>query len=221
MNSCRSLGLIALAVGMTGCDRLFDKGDKPGVAQAEKKAAAGDFRAAVRSYEAGLDGTPKSAEIHYKMAVMYDDKLKSPLDALHHFNRYLELAPTGKFAREARAYKKEGELKLVTSFSKGSFVAQEEAVRLKNENFSLRKSLFELRAQKNVQLPAGVAKSEPVRKPKPPGARTHVVGPGETLASIATKYYKNKEKWKDIQDANFYALEGTAKIKAGQELIIP
>src|SRR5438132_1346093 len=93
----RSAGaLIALALlAFPGCDRLFDKGSKDEVYAAEKKVAAGDYRAAVALYEAAIDGTAKSAEVHYKLALLYDDKLKSPLDALHHMNRYLELAPTG------------------------------------------------------------------------------------------------------------------------------
>ncbi|MDB6149217.1 MAG: hypothetical protein JWQ44_665, partial [Chthoniobacter sp.] len=34
-------------------------------------------------------------------------------------------------------------------------------------------------------------------------------------------YYKSSARWKDIQDANFYATHGTPKIKVGQTLIIP
>jgi uncharacterized membrane-anchored protein len=41
------------------------------------------------------------------------------------------------------------------------------------------------------------------------------------LSTIAQKYYKNKGRWKDIQDANFNSLEGTVKIKPGMTLIIP
>jgi nucleoid-associated protein YgaU len=48
-----------------------------------------------------------------------------------------------------------------------------------------------------------------------------VVASGETLASIAQKYYKNKARWKEIQDANFFPSDGTAKIKPGDELAIP
>jgi nucleoid-associated protein YgaU len=72
-----------------------------------------------------------------------------------------------------------------------------------------------------AQIPAGVKKGEQVQKPIPAGARTHVVEPHETLASIAQKYYKSKARWKQIQDANFYPLEGTATIKPGMTLIIP
>jgi nucleoid-associated protein YgaU len=60
-----------------------------------------------------------------------------------------------------------------------------------------------------------------VQKPIPQGGRTHVVVAKETLSTIAAKYYKNKARWKDIQDANFNRLEGTVKIKPGQKLIIP
>jgi len=214
-----------LAVSMlAACDQLLPKDPKAAIQAADKRVSAGDFRGAIKMYEAALDGTPRTAEAHYKLGVLYDDKLRSPLDALHHFSRYLEIAPKGDLAREARAFKKEGELKLATSLSKGTFIAQDEAVRLKNDNLSLRKLLVEARAPK-ASAPAAATttkpKGEPVQKPIPPGSRTHTVSQGETLAAIARKYYKNSARWKDIQDANFYALEGTVKIKAGQTLIIP
>lgn len=223
---CRYFGIlcVAAAVGLTGCERLFDKGTKQDVAAADKKAASGEMQSAIKLYESALDGTSKTAEVHYKLALIYADKLKSPLDALHHFERYLDLAPSGAYAKEARAYRKEGEQKLLTSLTKGSPVTQDEAVRLKNDNLALRKALVELRAQKNATpppTPKGMKKGEQVQKPIPPGTRTHTVQSGETLASIASKYYKSKARWRDIQDANFYSLEGTAKIKPGMQLIIP
>ena len=49
----------------------------------------------------------------------------------------------------------------------------------------------------------------------------HVVREGETLASIAQKYYKNRGRAKDIQDANYNALGGKTTIRPGQTLIIP
>ena len=47
------------------------------------------------------------------------------------------------------------------------------------------------------------------------------VAPCRRMASIAQLYYKNRARWKDIQDANFNSLEGTVKIKPGMVLIIP
>jgi LysM repeat protein len=206
---------------MPACERLFDKGTKESIAMADKKAAAGDFRAAVDLYEGALDGTAKTAEVHYKLALLYDGKLKSPVDALHHMERYLLLAPNGARARDAKAYKKEGEAKLLTQLTNGSPITQQEAVRIKNENQILREQLTALRAQR--ALPAGTmnAKGEPVQKPIPPGARTYTVASGDTLAKISRKFYKSPTRARDIQDANFNALEGTVKIKPGMVLIIP
>ncbi|RYD61150.1 MAG: LysM peptidoglycan-binding domain-containing protein [Verrucomicrobiaceae bacterium] len=219
------LPLCAVAVlGLSGCEQLFDKGAKQSISAADKKMASGEIQAAIRLYESALDGSSVTAEAHYKLGLIYADKLKRPMDALHHFERYLELSPSGTYAKEARAYRKEGEQKLLISLTKGSPVTQDEAVRLKNDNLTLRKQLVELRARKNATpppTPAGMKKGEQVRKPIPPGSRMHMVRGGETLASIAKHYYKNTSRWRDIQDANFYALEGTAKIKPGMELIIP
>ena len=211
------------AIGSTGCDELFKKDAKNAMEAAQKKALAGDFRGAIKLYEAALDGTAKTAEAHYRMATIYDEKLRSPVDALHHFERYLDYEPNGRFATEARGYKKDSELKLLTSLGKENLISQSEAARLKNENLSLRKSIVDLRALKAASpLPAApAAKGEHVQKPIPPGARTHVVQSGETLASIARKYYKNTARWKEIQAANFIGADNAANIKPGQTLVIP
>ncbi len=213
---------VALAcLTLPACDRLFDKGSKDDVIAGDKKVAAGDYRSAASIYEAALDGTAKTVEVHYKLALLYDEKFKRPIDALHHMERYLEIAPAGPHARDAKAYKKEGELKLLTQLSKGSPITQQEAVRIKNDNQLLREQLTALRAQKALPAATISANGTAVQKPIPPGSRTHTVAPKETLASISQKYYKNKARWKDIQDANFNSLEGTVKIKPGMTLIIP
>lgn len=207
-----------------GCEEFFDRGSKKAHEAGDAKAKAGDVQAAIRLYETALDGTGKTAEVHYKLALLYADKLKNPVDALHHFDRYLDLAPAGAHAKEAKAYRKEGEAKLLASLSKNNPLTQEDAARLKNDNLTLRKALVDLRAQKNATpppTPPGMKKGEQLQKPIPANARTHIVAKGETLATIAQRYYKSKARWKDIQDANFYSLEGTAKIKPGMELIIP
>jgi tetratricopeptide (TPR) repeat protein len=220
------IAVLLTALSFCSCEQLFDQGRSKNFETAKKKAADGDFHGAIAYYEASLDTSPESAETHYLMGLIYADKLRSPMDALHHFERYLRLAPRGKYVKEARAYRKEGEQKLLSTLTKGSPNNQQEAVRLlKNDNLSLRNALVELRAKKNAmpppKSPEGRKKGEQVQRPVPPGSRTHVVKSGETLAVLAVKYYKSKNRWKDIQDANFYALEGTATIKPGMVLIIP
>jgi LysM repeat protein len=213
--------LAATLLATPACERLFDKGTKESIAAADKKAAAGDYRGAADLYESALDGTAKTAEVHYKLALLYEGKLKSPIDALHHMDRYIALAPNGAHVRDAKAYKKEGETKLLTQLSNGSPITQQEAVRLKNENQILREQLTALRAQKAMPAATMNARGEPVQKPIPPGAKTYTVQSGDTLAKISRKFYKSPSRARDIQDANFNALEGTVKIKPGMVLIIP
>ena len=65
------------------------------VQDADTKSAQGDFTRAINLYEAALDDSPRCAEVHYKLALLYDDKLSDPVSALHHFRRYLALSPDG------------------------------------------------------------------------------------------------------------------------------
>ena len=218
-----ALVVLIAAVGCAGCDRIFDKGTKEEIAAADKKAKAGDYRAAIKLYEAALDGTAETAELHYRLAVIYDDKLKSPVDAMHHFQRYLELAPKGPFAKDAQAYKKEGDLKLLTKLNPGTTLTQVDAARLKNENLALGKLIGELRVQLRAQkaLSQSTAPKGGPNEPLPPGAKTHLVQTGETLASISQKYYRTRNRSQDILDANHNQLGGKTTIRPGQTLIIP
>ena len=80
--------LLVCAFFFTGCDKQNPQRDA--VTQADERVKVGAFREAIRTYESALDGTAKTADIHYKIAMLYDDKLKEPLDAIHHYDRYLE-----------------------------------------------------------------------------------------------------------------------------------
>ena len=217
------IGALLAFGSFSGCDRMGDGRFQKALGEAEKRLGAEDFEGAVRVYESVLDGTPKTAEAHYRLGHVYADRIKNPLGALYHFNRYLAVAPDGPYAKGALAYQKEGELLLLTQIGKGAPLTQEEAARLKNENLKLRKTLEELRT---IKAPAPVTGSptkggEIVQKPIPAGARTHKIASGETLASIAVKYYKNKGRAREILEANFYSADAATKLKVGQELYIP
>lgn len=221
MSNIRAVIFALAALALAGCDRLLEKNSKDGLAIGDRKAAAGDFRGAVAAYESALDGTARSAEAHFRLALLYDDKLKRPGDTVHHIERYLELDPKGSHAKDAKAILRQAGQRLTIAQGK-STVTQDEAVRLKNENLRLNKALLELRAQKSATPVPADKNNEVARKPVPPGSRTHVVQPGETMAAIARKYYNNSERWRDIQDANFFSTGGKPQtIKPGQTLIIP
>ena len=192
---------------------------------AETKTAQNDFLRAINLYEAALDDSPRCADIHYKMALLYDDKLSDPVSALHHFKRYLSLAPSGPHASEARNFMKRNEVALLTSLSGDSVVSRTEAARLKNENLSLRKEI-EDRWAKNRNAEK-TSDASPKTSPRPEKTadkkkgQTYVVQSGDTLASISRKFYKSSTRWKEILHANSKKIDNPAKLNVGETLIIP
>lgn len=212
---------ILLAITVAGCERMVTPHNAQLVKEADAKAQQGDFLWAINLYEAALDGTPQSAEIHYKLALLYDDKMNDPLHALHHFKRYLTLNPNGKHADEVARFMKRDEMSLGTSLSGDSVMTRAEAARLRNENLNLRKQLEERAPKPRTatadKSPAHHADSEK----KKLSTRTYVVEEGDTLASISRKFYKTSSHWRDILDANKKKIDDPESLKSGQSLNIP
>src|SRR6201993_4080746 len=155
MRTCICLATL-LAFSFSACDQMVTSRNTRLVKEADWKAAQGDFLWAINLYEAALDGTPQSAEIHYKLALLYDDKMNDPLHAIHHFKRYLTLNEAGKHAEEVRGFIKRDEISLATSLSGDSVITRSEAARLRNENLILRKQIEDRSAKPH---PAAVEKS--------------------------------------------------------------
>lgn len=70
-----------------------------------------------------------------------------------------------------------------------------------------------------------IARQEGRREPEDPMAslrpKTYVVQPGDTLTSIARRFYGKKSAWKRIQEANKATVPIDGSVKAGQELSLP
>jgi tetratricopeptide (TPR) repeat protein len=151
---------------LVSCDRMMESRMGELIKDGDALAAAGDYQKAISRYETALDGTPQSADIHYRLALIYDDKLNDPVNALHHFRRYLTLAPKGSHASDATSLAKRDELALVTSLSGDSVVPRTEATRLRNENLSLRKQLDDERAKVAAPAESKTRRASPVKSRK-------------------------------------------------------
>jgi tetratricopeptide (TPR) repeat protein len=208
---------------VTGCDRMITPRQAQIVKDADTKSAQGDFSRAINLYEAALDDTPRCADIHYKLALLYDDKLNDPLNALHHFKRYLTLSPNGSRANDVRNFIKRDEIALTTSLSGDLVVTRTEAARLRNENLNLHKELEE-RATK-ARTPGDKTSPQDRHADRSSemkaGRRTYVVQSGDTLASIARKFYHSSKRWKEILDANRKSIDNPKELRVGQALVIP
>jgi LysM repeat protein len=210
---------LGLALGIAACDRMITPRSAQIIKDAENKTADGNYLRAVALYESALDDSPRNADVHYRLALLYDDKMHDPLHALHHFKRYLTLAPSGPHANEVKSFMKKDELELGTTLSGDSVVSRAEAARLKNENLALRKELEDLRAHRSSEK--AVAEKKPTDKKSGAAPRTYVVREGDTMASISRKFYKSSGRWKKIRDANKSVINDPAKLKPGMTLTIP
>ena len=205
--------------GLTDCNRMITPRQTKLAKDADTKAAEGSYADAINLYEAALDGSASSAEVHYKLALIYDDKMNDPLNALHHFKRFLTLEPSGKRAQEVKGFMKSDELTLLTNLTGDSMVPRSELVRLTNENLRLRQQIGERWAE---QKAAARVKRKPNEKIARTGKeRSYTVQPGDTLASISRKFYKSSVSWQRILDANSDLLSKPSDLKPGQMLVIP
>ena len=186
---------------------------------ADNKSAQGDFERAVNLYEAALDDSPRGAEVHYKLALLYDDKLNEPVSALHHFKRYLALSPNGPHAKDVKNSIKRDEIAALTALSGDSVITRAEAARLRNENLTLHKQLDERASSRTAleKLEAADAKKPGSKK----GGQTYVVRSGDTLASISRKFYNSPKRWKAIFEANKKNIRDPKDLTVGQTLVIP
>jgi tetratricopeptide (TPR) repeat protein len=207
---------------LAGCDRMITPRNTQTIQDADAKAAQGDYLRAINLYVAALDDSPRCADIHYKLALLYDDKMSDPLNALHHYKRYLTLNPDGRRAGEVKNFMKRDEVSLATTLSGDAIVTRAEAARLKNENLTLRKELEDrVLKSKAAAEKSEVRRAAPAEGPKRAGNRAYVVEEGDTLYSIARKFYDSPSRWKQIRDANKHKLAGGAKLKPGETLTIP
>ena len=53
----------------------------------------GRYKEAAQEYEKALELSPNDADIHYNLAIVYDDHLEEHEKAILHYRRYLELSP--------------------------------------------------------------------------------------------------------------------------------
>jgi len=205
---------------LSGCDRMVTSRNTRLIKEADWKAAQGDYLWAINLYEAALDGTPQSAEVHFKLGLLYDDKMNDPLHALHHFKRYLVLDPNWSHAVEVKDFMKRDEVSLGTSLSGDSVVTRAEAARLRNENLNLHKQIDE-----GTTRPRAAASKSPSHHGDKEKAETkkttYVVKEGDTLASISRKFYKTSKRWREIRDANEKKIDDPDNLKAGLTLTIP
>lgn len=163
----RSAGVV-VAAGLAGCDLLTVSQTGRSIREGNEAVVRGEVQAALQHFETALDGSMLSAEAHYRLGMLYEDQLKNEVGALHHFERYLELAPQGQFATNVKGYVDRLRLLIVSRAAEGAVMPAREASRLKNENLALRQQLTDVRQKAPADRqrpPAATPTPAPVASP--------------------------------------------------------
>ena len=210
---------LGLALGSGSCDRMITPRSAQIIKDAENKTADGNYLRAITLYESALDDSPRAADVHYRLALLYDDKMHDPLHALHHFKRYLALSPNGPHAKDVKDSIKRDEIAALTALSGDSVITRAEAARLRNDNLTLHKQLEERAASRTAleKFEGNDARKPGSRK----AGQTYVVQSGDTLFSISRKFYKSPNRWKAILEANKKNVRNPKDLTVGQALVIP
>ncbi len=184
-----AMASVVASILLSGCDLLTISQTSRHMREGNDAMSRGEVQRAVQHYESALDGTMLSAEAHYRLGLLYEDQLKNPVAALHHFERYLELAPQGQFATDVKTYADRLRLTIVSNLADGSIIPAREAARLKNENLELQKQVAELR--RGQQASRGTSSESrpaaPVARPAaPPPAMVVAATPPPAPVPVAT-----------------------------------
>ena len=229
--------LLLLAAGCNEGGSWQDSRDErdPTLLRARAAKNSQDLPGAMALYLETLDRRPRLASAHLELGMLYEKK-EDYLRALYHLQRYLELRPGAQKNKLVEDMIRVDKVCYAASLPNPPPGAIEEIALLKKEAISLRAQLRKYappgtvppeasaafvttNAAAGINAPALLAPPQPVAAQ--PAVRTHLVLPGETLAAIAAKEYKDRNKAKKIFEANRDTLASPQSIKAGQTLIIP
>jgi len=192
-------------------------------------------------------------ESHLEAGLIYLEHTGDPIEAIHHFRKYLEQEPNSRQAASVRGLINTAELNFARSLPgkplENPTVAADPSQRLRLENETQKSELAALRAGDPplpttthpatspvtaagssspialAPLPAGnPPPAKPAAVPASPSGRTHTVAKGDSLFSLAQKYYGSgsSAKVQEIVAANHDQLpSASSPLKIGMVLKIP
>jgi len=244
---CRIAWCVVLSWVATGCEKPTPTPENTIAYQRARRAVeAKDFAAAAAAYRLVLDEHPRFGRAHLELGLLADEKLGDPVLAIYHYRRYHDLETSADKRRVIEDYVERAKLALAARLPKPEGVDTAELVRLQNQNAALMIELTGLRSKVTELETALQAAAQPPVSPgtsltgsvaalplpppiltqvvanaEPARPATHKVVKGDTLYSIAARYYGSRAAWEKIHRANQANLPNKDQLRIGQELVLP
>ncbi|OGV38408.1 MAG: hypothetical protein A2020_15230 [Lentisphaerae bacterium GWF2_45_14] len=220
-NLAASIFSAAFLLLSTSCsDQNRNEQNHPYFSKAVRLNSEGKYEESVKYFEKYLRIYPESTKAHYELAVVYDEGLNMPIDAIYHYRQYLKFAPDS----QDRAYIKDSlagaEKKFYTQMRKKYMGAPAESFSpspvLVQPQVSAKSEPSKVEGE--VAARTSVEKAEPPAKKYP---EFYTVEKGDTLARISLKIYGSSKYYRAIYDVNRESLASETSLRIGQRLRIP
>jgi hypothetical protein len=235
--------VVVAAVLAAGCSQPVrvmdgDELDHPLMKRARQKEQSGDTNGAVQIYRTLIDHSPSMARAHLSLALVLDRPQGDYVQAIYHYDRYLDLRPDTEKRPMIEGRVRSATLSLVgTVFSNEAAVIErmrtlvQETAALKTRNANLEAQLQQSRATVSnlrARLTASAGEASKVLERRglleagiQPSLPTVKVERNDTLRKIAARVYGDQNRWRDLYEANRNVLRRPEDVRVGQILVIP
>ena len=245
------LALLVLSACAPSGVEVVGETDEKQYQLAKEYQSQGRTEDALSAFLRVIDARRDAPESHFEAGYIYLHSMKDPVQAIYHFNRYLQFKPQSpqasqvrqlietaqkEFARQLPAQPYQGDLdridlmELVKSLKvendslKRELVAAEKRVQ-QLENIvggARRVPTAQTTVSQSLQQTRPTAQAQTTATPDPASApRSYTVTAGDSLSSISRKVYGTPSRWIDIYQANRDRLSSENALKVGQNLRIP
>ncbi len=235
MREMSFVAVLALSVGLMGCmggSRDAREENHPLMRRALALKRAGDISGAIAGFHAALEKNPRLARAHLELGLLYDQEREDYIRAVYHYERYLEARPTTEKREIVEDLARRARLSFAATMAQTPPGAVEMIAALRRENELLRAELSAHRAAASAGTdfsPSPVPPADagpptlphPAPIPPPRDLTTYVVRPGDTLWSIAEKFYGDASAGRRIHEANRTVISDPNKLKVGTTLTLP
>lgn len=205
---------------------------------------------ALQAFLSVIERRADAPESHLEAGLLYLNRFNEPVLSIYHFNEYLREKPGSEQAERVKQLIITAKKEFARSLPAAPFGNEVDKLDLKEllektraENESLKAEVLKVReelerykmleqARMNLEkiAPAGTGgvatpKETPASKktetPAPAGPKQYTVQEGDTLSTIAKKFYGASSRWKEIYEANKSSMPSAKALKIGQTLTIP
>lgn len=249
--------LVALAASYVlfagGCDRnnaqVVREEDESHFVRGKEELKKGNFMEALAAFTKVTEKRRDAPESHLDLGLIYLNNIKDPIEAIHHFRKYLELKPDKKSeqSRRVRQCIDTAQKQILASAPGNPYGISSETIEMENtmrkireENLKLKQELAAANAKieslENSRIkiretvetrtgasgsPLTIREERTVAAASETTAASYTVQVGDTLSSISRKMYGTPAKWKEIYNENRDKLPTPQSLKPGQTIKIP